>query len=150
MRLSMNHRRPCDQNAAASSQQFLWFDCVRRLACLIIAVAALAGLALPGQQPPINGSYLPPMINQPPSFHDQTQMSEQQAGQQSFAAANAQRKKQIAEDSAKLLKLAIDLKNEVDKTTQDTLSLAVIRKADAIEKLARNVKEKMKLAVGAN
>jgi len=38
----------------------------------------------------------------------------------------------------------------VDKTTKDTLSLAVIRKADEIERLAHGVKEKMKLTVGAN
>jgi hypothetical protein len=62
-----------------------------------------------------------------------------------FDAANDERRKQIAEDSAKLLKMATDLKAEVDKTTKDTLSLSVIRKADEIEKLAHSVKEKMKL-----
>jgi hypothetical protein len=65
-------------------------------------------------------------------------------------AVNADRKKQIADESAILLKLATDLKAEVDKTTKDTLSLNVIRKADQIEKLAHNVKEKMKPAVGQN
>jgi len=44
--------------------------------------------------------------------------------------------------------MAIVLKAEVDKTTKDTLSLNVIRKADEIEKLAHSVKEKMKVAVG--
>jgi hypothetical protein len=44
-----------------------------------------------------------------------------------------------------LLKLATDLKAEVDKTTTDTLSLEVIRKADAIERFAHDVKEKKKL-----
>jgi hypothetical protein len=62
-----------------------------------------------------------------------------------FDAANDERRRQIAEDSGKLLKMATDLKAEVDKTTKDTLSLSVIRKADEIEKLAHNVKEKMKL-----
>jgi len=60
--------------------------------------------------------------------------------------ANAQKKKQIADDSARLLQLATDLKTEVDKTDKDTLSLNVIRKADELEKLAHSVKEKMKLA----
>ena len=36
----------------------------------------------------------------------------------------------------------------MDKTNQDSLSLAVIRKADAIEKLARSVKQRMSVAVG--
>jgi hypothetical protein len=38
----------------------------------------------------------------------------------------------------------------VDKTNKDMLSITVIRKADAIEKLAHQVKEKMKLTVGAS
>ena len=59
-------------------------------------------------------------------------MNEQASRQQSFEAANTERKKQIADDSEKLLKLATDLKTEVDKTSKDTLSLNVIRKADAI------------------
>lgn len=36
--------------------------------------------------------------------------------------------------------MATDLKSEVDKTTQDTLSVTVVRKADAIQELARKVK----------
>lgn len=59
------------------------------------------------------------------------------------------RKQQITDESAKLLKLASDLKAEVDKTSKDTLSLSVIRKADEIEKLAHDVREKMR-ADGAN
>jgi hypothetical protein len=77
-------------------------------------------------------------------------MRDGQSKRQDFAAANAERKKQIAEDTAKLLKLAAELKAEVDKTTKDTLSLGVIRKAGEIERLAHNVKEKMKLTVGAS
>jgi hypothetical protein len=72
----------------------------------------------------------------------------EQTKQQGYDAANAERKREIADDSAKLLKLATELKAEVDKTNKDTLSVEVIRKADAIEKLARDVKQKMKLATG--
>jgi hypothetical protein len=61
-----------------------------------------------------------------------------------------ERKRQITDDSARLLKLASDLKAEVDKTSKDTLSLGVIRKAEEIEKLAHNVKEKMKLTMASN
>jgi hypothetical protein len=38
----------------------------------------------------------------------------------------------------------------VDKTSKDTLSLGVIRKAEEIERLAHAVKEKMKLTMGGN
>ena len=38
----------------------------------------------------------------------------------------------------------------MDKTDKDTISIDVIRKADTIERLAKGVKEKMKLTVGAS
>jgi hypothetical protein len=47
-------------------------------------------------------------------------------------------------DTDKLLTLATDLKQQVDKSTKDTLSVDVIKKADEIEKLAHSVKERMK------
>jgi hypothetical protein len=62
--------------------------------------------------------------------------------------ANAKRKKQIADESSKLLTMAMALKAEVDKTTKDTLSLRVIRRAEEIEKLAHSVKEEMKATAG--
>ena len=57
---------------------------------------------------------------------------------------NDDRQKQLVDDTNKLLSLATELKTDVDKTNKDTLSLDVIKKADEIEKLAHNVKEKMK------
>ena len=59
-------------------------------------------------------------------------------------AANKQRQEQIKADTDKLLKLATDLKQYVDKSNENTLSLDVVKKAEEIEKLAHNVKEKMK------
>jgi hypothetical protein len=89
-------------------------------------------------------------LTKPPDANAQMEMQDQGAKQQNIKPANAERKRQVADDSAKLLKLATELKTEVDKTDKDTLSLTVIRKADAIEKLAHNVKEKMKPTVGVN
>jgi len=98
------------------------------------------------------GQYLklPPSITRAPDANQQNDINQQKAQQQNFEAINTERQKQIADDSARLLKLAVDLKTEVDKTTKDTLSISVIRKADAIERLAHDVKEKMKLTVGGN
>jgi hypothetical protein len=118
-----------------------------------LAMAVLAGAAPPGVQGPAGNTdrpYLLPEANRLPDVNDQMKMREQLAKQQNFEAANAERRKQIADDSARLLKLANDLKAEVDKTTKDMLSLTVIRKADEIERLAHNMKEKMKLTVGGN
>ena len=57
---------------------------------------------------------------------------------------NDDRQKRLVADTDKLLALATDLKAQVDKSTKDTLSVDVIKKADEIEKLAHSVKERMK------
>jgi len=91
--------------------------------------------------------------NQPqvlPDVNKQMEMRNEQVKKQNFEAVNTQRKKIIADESALLLKLATDLKTEVDKTTKDELSINVIRKAELVEKLAHDMKEKMKLTVGPN
>ncbi|WP_263409368.1 hypothetical protein [Terriglobus tenax] len=57
---------------------------------------------------------------------------------------NDDRQKKIVEDTEKLLSLASQLKEEVDKSDKNTLSITVIKKAEEIEKLAKSVKERMK------
>jgi sRNA-binding protein len=59
-----------------------------------------------------------------------------------------ERKNQLAVDTAKLLELANELKAEMDKSSKDTLSLGVIKKADEVEKLARKVRAEMKASIG--
>lgn len=113
---------------------------------------AAAQQSPPNGQPPSNGSTPTPDPGPGRGWTASGQLAipVAQNGQQKFDAANAERRKQIADDSERLLKLATDLKAEVDKTTKDTLSLSVIRKADEIEKLAHSVKDKMKLTAGTN
>lgn len=50
----------------------------------------------------------------------------------------------LKNDTDKLLKLSTELKSYVDKSDENVMSLAVIKKAEEIEKLAKSVKEKMK------
>jgi hypothetical protein len=57
---------------------------------------------------------------------------------------NDDRQKRLVADTDKLLALATDLKQQVDKTDKEILSVDVIKKADEIEKLAHSVKERMK------
>lgn len=57
---------------------------------------------------------------------------------------NEERQAQLKRDTDKLLDLSTQLKQYVDKTNQNVLSVDVIKKADEIEKLAHSVKEKMK------
>ena len=54
------------------------------------------------------------------------------------------KQKRLVEQTNKLLQLATDLKAQVDKSTKDTLSIQVIKKADEIEKLAHSMKDQMK------
>lgn len=63
---------------------------------------------------------------------------------QRMHALDEQRQKKLVEDTNKLLLLATQLKEEVDKSTKDTLSITVITRAAEIEKLAKSIKEKMK------
>jgi hypothetical protein len=58
--------------------------------------------------------------------------------------ANRERQAQLQRDSDNLVKLANELKQYVDKSNENTLSVDVVKKAEEIEKLARSVKDKMK------
>jgi len=57
---------------------------------------------------------------------------------------NERREQEIKQDTDKLLELATELKQYVDKTNENVISLDVIKKAEQIEKLAKSVKDKMK------
>lgn len=58
--------------------------------------------------------------------------------------ANLQRQAELKRDAEKLLKLSTELKEYVDKTNENVMSVEVIKKADEIEKLAHSVKTKMR------
>lgn len=58
--------------------------------------------------------------------------------------ANLERQATLKSDTEKLVKLTTELKQYVDKSNENVLSLDVLKKADEIEKLAHSVKEKMK------
>ena len=57
---------------------------------------------------------------------------------------NEERQSQLKRDTDELYKLATELKRSVDGSNEHVLSLEVIRKAEAIEKLAKSVRTKMK------
>lgn len=59
-------------------------------------------------------------------------------------AMNKDRAVRIKRDTDKLFQLSTELKQYVDKTNENVMSLDVIRKADEIEKLAKNIRERMK------
>jgi hypothetical protein len=58
--------------------------------------------------------------------------------------AGTPEQQQLEKDTSRLLQLVQELKVEVDKAGKDTLSLAAIRKADEIQKLTKDLKERMR------
>jgi hypothetical protein len=59
-------------------------------------------------------------------------------------ALNLQRQKQMVSDTDKLVRLATELRSDVNGPKAAEASAASAQKADEIEKLARSVREKMK------
>jgi hypothetical protein len=55
-------------------------------------------------------------------------------------SANETRQQEIARQCNDLVKLAADMKAEVDKSTKDQLSVTVVRKASEIEQLAHKMR----------
>lgn len=100
--------------------------------------------------PPKPTSIILPAANRLPDANDRMEMQQRDLKRASYEAANAERMRQLDSDSALILKLSAELKAEIDKTPQDTLSLSVVRKAEEIERLAHNVQVKMKLTVGGD
>ncbi len=60
---------------------------------------------------------------------------------------NNERRKSLISDSDKLLKLAIELNNEIARTNSGALSPDQLRKVADIEKLAHGVRDKMVMTV---
>jgi len=121
--------------------------------CILAMGAALAGT--PQQVQPSSAQTgsgpapaTEPGANHPASGAASKATPSPPAGELNPGTLNAGRREQIAASSARLLKLATELKAEVDKSSKDTLSVSVIRKAEEIEKLARSVKETTRLGAG--
>ncbi len=106
---------------------------------LLLTMVCFAQLTNQQQQNPTQPAY----PGQTPASHNEDvwEQQQQKALQQK---ANLQRQQEIRKDTEKLLELATELKQAVDKSNKDTLSLDVVKKAEEIEKLAKSVKNKMK------
>jgi len=141
----------------------MWFQTARttmrqRKSLWICALAGLAAVALvpvAGEGLLLGKSQSPQENAAAPATGAPSEIGDRQAAKPNPETPITERPKtekmdQAAEQSAELLKLATDLKAEVDKTTKDELSLAVIRKASELERLAHNLREKSKLPAGAN
>lgn len=122
-----------------------------RIAVSLAAVVFLSATAGRGQQdPPPRAPHpiLLPEANHLPDVNDQMVLKEQNKKKKDFSAANAERKRQMDDESAKLLILAKDLKTQTDNLDGNPLPPRAVREAEVIEFLAHDLKEKMKMTVG--
>ena len=125
----------------------------RRLAGLVAAVALLAA-ALAAQQPqsppPASAAAQPaPQAASAPVAAAVPAVAAEKSAPPATDAAKPRPNPPITDQSAMLLKMANDLMAEIAKSTKDTLSVSVIRKADLIERYAHDVRVKASTDVGA-
>jgi uncharacterized protein with WD repeat len=117
-------------------RQALWLT-------LVLVMPTAAQIAQwPSQQP----------IDRSPSqrgnnFPNQDRDSDPAFAEKTLRALNAQRQKSMVADADKLLKLASELKAEIDSGNSESLTPTQLKKLETIEKLAHSVKDKMSTSV---
>jgi hypothetical protein len=117
---------------------------------LILVLLPLgAGSAQIGQNPPVPPSWnrdrFPGQQPTPNASNSQpTETTPERMERAQMARLNDQRQQQAITDAHKLLALATELKDELDKTNQGQISATAGKKADEIIKLAKSVKDKIR------
>jgi hypothetical protein len=110
----------------------------------------LSGSSQTSSQPDHPHSIILPEANRPLDPNDQMKLREKNAKKLNYDAANAERKRELDDETAKLLILAKDLKSQTDNIETNPLTQKALKEAEVIELLARDVKEKMKLTMGGS
>ena len=128
---------------------FVWKPALLLAALLVVGKGAEAHAQYSAQQPGVptmpgpqrqTEPHLPGVIDDkapPDPFKDRMDAARTRSLQDD-------RRKHLEADAAKLLALATELKAEVDKTSKDELSVTVVKKAAEMEKLAHDLKERMR------
>ena len=111
---------------------------------LLLPLWAISTSAQPQQEAQQNGqSETLPQSQPKPDEKTTDSASAKPAPNQAMSPEEA-RQAQFVADSQKLYQLAQELKVEVAKSNKNTLSIAVTKKAEEIEKLAKSMKERMR------
>ena len=112
---------------------------------LVVAPSVGAAKAQQSGPQPVPGTRTPglaPIEGDRPDEGNDPVAAQQRASR--ARAAVDDRQKHIVDETAKLLQLATELKAAVDKSNKNELSLDVVKKAEDIEKLAHDVKQRMR------
>lgn len=119
----------------------------RLLIGILLIFSVFPGLQVCAQDadsPPASINAAPQFPQTPGASQRQASEAERKMEREQQKKLNQERQAELKRDTDKLLKLATQLKQEVDKSNENTLSLDVMRKAGEIEKLAKSVREKMR------
>jgi type VI protein secretion system component VasF len=136
--------RSVKRNADQGRSRGQWLFALGCISALVVAMGAglirtqaQEAFPLPAINPP--GAKAPPGT-QATSTPAGGQPGDKQAGQQVAPTPADAQKQAIANQCADLLQMATELKKAVDKSSADTLSVTVVRKASDIEQLAHKVR----------
>lgn len=117
------------------------------VAVLILSVSCLAIPANSQPQTPVNALQIQRLTPERETMNTGAASDLQQRMERGqIARVIAERQSQLRRDTEKLVALTAELKENVDKTGVNILSMDVIKKAQEIQKLAKSVQDKMKNA----
>lgn len=127
---------------------------VRRLGVRVVCLAAFGSLSFATYLArsedaltfPVDPGLSPPALANPIGGIHPQMVSDQQIVQIKIEGFNKKRERDIANDSEKLLSLAVALKAEIDESDGRDRSDDAAAKAKEIERLARHVKSQMLLS----
>jgi type VI protein secretion system component VasF len=142
-------RRSVKRKTGQAQSRGLWLFALGCISALVVAMGvgliktqAQEAFPLPAINPP--GAKAPPgtqaTSTTPAAGQPGKQQTAQQAGQQTGPTAADAQKQEIANQCADLLQMATELKKAVDKSSADTLSVTVVRKASDIEQYAHKLR----------
>lgn len=111
---------------------------------LLVLLAAVFWVSLPLSAQTRPRHQGPPQVAQPEPAAGQDEPLPKEMTDRMAKEQLKNRYDSLKRDSEKLLELATELKQYVDKSGEGTMSLDVIRKCEEIEKLSKSVRAKMK------
>jgi hypothetical protein len=117
------------------------------VAVLILSLTFFAGNANSQSATPVNTLQVQRLAGERETMNDRSSSDPQKRFEQAgIARVIAERQAQLRLDTEKLVALTAELKQHVDQTGPNILSMDVIKKAQEIQKLAKSVQDKMKNA----
>jgi type VI protein secretion system component VasF len=137
-------RRSVKRKAGQARSRGLWLFVLGCISALVVAMGAgliktqaQEAFPLPAINPPGAKASSGTQATSAPAAG---QLGNKQTGQPAAPTAADAQKQAIADQCADLLQMATELKKAVDKSSADTLSVTVVRKASDIEQYAHKLR----------